>query len=63
MENRTKEINDYKRENYKRVSFEMRKKDYEEMKAHIDQQGESVNGFIKRAIKETMQHDISNDGE
>ena len=57
MKNRTKEINEYKRLHVKRIGFEMQNKDFEELKAHVDETGETVNGFIKRAISETMERD------
>lgn len=31
--------------------------DYDKVKAHAETRGESVNGFIKRAISETMERD------
>lgn len=42
---------------YKRVPLDLRKEDYAEMYEHIKQRGETVNGFIKRAISETMERD------
>ncbi len=35
----------------------MQVSDFEAMKAHTKYTGESVNGFIKRAITETMERD------
>lgn len=55
--NRTEYINQYKRDNYKRVSFELKKEKFEEVKTHALERSETVNGFIKRAIDETMQRD------
>lgn len=49
----------YARENIKRVPLDMQKADYERMKAHAAAQGETVNGFIKRAIDEAMERDRS----
>ena len=57
MINRTKEINDYKKANYKRFMMELSKKDYEALKNHTLERNESVNGFIKRAIRETIERD------
>ncbi len=57
MINRTEYINNYKRDKYKRVGFELPKEDYEALKAHTLERNESVNGFIKRAIKETIERD------
>lgn len=47
----------YKAGNIKRVPLDMQKSRYEEIKAHAEVRGESVNGFIKRAISETMERD------
>lgn len=47
----------YKAGNIKRVPLDMQKSTYEEIKAHAEARSESVNGFIKRAISETMQRD------
>lgn len=47
----------YKAGNIKRVPLDMQKSTYEEIKAHADAHSESVNGFIKRAISETMERD------
>ncbi len=47
----------YKAGNIKRVPLDMQKSTYEEIKAHAKAHGESVNGFIKRAISETMKRD------
>ena len=63
MKNRTKEINEYKRLHVKRIGFEMQKQDFEELKSHVDETGETVNGFIKRAISETIKRDKKPDGE
>ena len=47
----------YKQANYKRIPLDVPKTEYEKIKGHSEAQGESVNGFIKRAIKETMERD------
>ena len=57
MLNRTEYINNYKRDNYKRLTVELPKEFYEDVKEHAQKKSESVNGFIKRAIKETMERD------
>ena len=36
----------------------MPKDNYEKLKEHAEKRNESVNGFIKRAIAETMAHDL-----
>ena len=47
----------YSKEHLKRVPLDMQKTDYEILKQHVDARGESVNGFIKRAISETIKRD------
>ena len=61
MINRNEYINNYKRETYKRISFELKKTDFEEVKAHTQETSETVNGFIKRAIKETLEREKKTD--
>lgn len=43
--------------NLDRLSLALPKGDKERIKAHAEERGESVNGFIKRAIDETMKRD------
>ena len=47
----------YAREHLKRVPLDLQKKDYARLKNHADSRHETVNGFIKRAINETIDHD------
>lgn len=47
----------YAKEKLKRIPLDVQKSKYEEIKAHSEARKESVNGFIKRAIDETMQRD------
>ncbi len=47
----------YHKAKIKRVPLDMQIPDYEELKAHAESRGETVNGFIKRAITETMERD------
>ncbi len=55
-----KAVNKYVREKYDRVLVTFSKKGKKDIiKAHADRQGESVNGFINRAIDETMERDTS----
>lgn len=49
---RTQEINAYKKRVYKRFTLELKKADYERLRAAADEAGETVNGFIKRLIAE-----------
>lgn len=47
----------YAKEKLKRIPLDVPKPVYEEIKAHTESRKESVNGFIKRAISETMERD------
>ena len=47
----------YNASHIKRVPLDLQKSTYEEIKAHAEARSESVNGFIKRAISETMERD------
>ena len=49
--------NSYIKEKYDRVNLTLPKGMKEVVKAHAEQQGESVNSFIYRAIDETMKRD------
>ena len=52
-----KSVNKYVKENYDRINVTVPKGHKEEVKAHAAARGESVNGFIGRAIVETMERD------
>lgn len=39
---------------YKRVPLDLKLEEYEELKNYCDQHNESVNGFIKKLIKENI---------
>ena len=52
-----KAVNKYVKTNYDRVNVTMPKGRKDEIKAHAESKGESVNGFINRAITETMERD------
>ncbi len=47
----------YKQANYKRIPLDVPIAEYETIKAHADAWEESVNGFIRRAIRETIARD------
>ncbi|SFB86763.1 hypothetical protein [Butyrivibrio sp. YAB3001] len=57
MPNRNEYLNKYKKENYKRIPLDVTTDKYEKIKNHAANRSESVNGFIKRAIDETMKRD------
>ena len=50
-------VNKYVKANYDRVNVTMPKGRKDAIKAHAEARGESVNGFINRAIDETIQRD------
>lgn len=51
---------DYAKRSLKRIPLDVQKEHYDSIKAHAETTGETVNGFIKRAINETMQRDNGN---
>ena len=52
-----KAVNKYMSENYDRINLTVPKGQKEIIKAHAETHSESVNGFINRAIEETMERD------
>ena len=52
-----KAVHKYVKENYDRMEITVPKGQKEIIKAHAEARGESVNGFINRAIDETMERD------
>jgi len=52
-----KAVNKYMAENYDRVNLTMPKGRKDEIKAHAEKNGESVNAFINRAIDETIERE------
>lgn len=52
-----KAVNKYMAANYDRINLTVPKGKKETIKAHADSIGESVNGFINRAITQTMESD------
>ena len=52
------EINiEYAKRSLKRIPLDVQKEHYEKIKAHAAKRKETVNGFIKRAINETMERE------
>lgn len=49
-----KAVNKYMAENYDRINLTLPKGSKKIIKAHAESKGESMNGFINRAIAETM---------
>lgn len=54
---RTRANNKWNAKAYDRINLTVGKGEKDDIKRHADARGESVNGFINRAIKETMQRD------
>lgn len=52
-----KAVNKYMAANYDRVNVTMPKGKKDVIKAHAEARGESVNGFINRAVDEAMARD------
>lgn len=52
-----KAVSKYEKENYDKVLVRMPKGKRESVKDHAEAQGESINGFINRAIDEQMERD------
>ena len=52
---------EYAKKNLKRVPLDLQLDKYEPVKAHATGRGETLNGFIKRAIDETIERDGSGD--
>lgn len=47
----------YKAAKIKRVPLDMQRTQYDALQAHAHANGETVNGYIKRAIQERMERD------
>lgn len=54
---RTKANNKWNSKAYDRINLTVPKGQKEEIKTHAESMGESVNGFINRAINQTMETD------
>lgn len=52
-----KAVKEYMKKNYDELKVRVQKGQKEVIKAHADRKGESLNGFIKRAIDETIQRE------
>lgn len=56
-ENKVKYNLEYAKKNLKRIPLDVQKEKYEEIKAAADLVGETVNGYIKKAVDERMQRE------
>ena len=52
-----KAVSKYMKENYDEIKARIPKGQKEIIKTHAEAQGESLNGFINRAINETIERD------
>ena len=57
-----KAVHKYVKANYDRMELTVPKGQKDVIKAHAEARGESVNGFIGRAISETIQRDNGDSG-
>jgi len=56
-EKKIKEVAEYNLKAYDRLEIKVKKGRKAELKAHAAEQGESLNGFVNRAIAEAEQRD------
>ncbi len=52
-----KAVSKYMKQNYDEIKVRVKKGKKQEIQIHAEKMGESVNGFILRAITETISHD------
>ena len=50
-------VKKYNSKAYEEIKVRVKKGEKEKIKSHAEQQGDSLNGFINRAIDETMKRD------
>ena len=55
-----KAVSKYMKENYEDLKVRVKKGQRDIIKAHAEREGESLNGFINRAIQETIERDKEN---
>lgn len=56
-----KAVHKYVKNNYDRLDVVLPRGSKDKIKAHADERGESVNGFVNRAIVETLERDNAAD--
>ena len=59
----TRAKNKYNAKAYDRIALQVKKGRKDIIKAHAENRGESLNGFIKKAIDEKMERDKANKAE
>ncbi len=55
-----KAVAKYMKNNYDELKIRVPKGEKDKIKSHAESKGESVNGFVKRAIDETIERDNKN---
>lgn len=55
-----KAVHKYVKNNYDRIEVTVKKGEKDRLKAHAEKQGETLNGFINRAIDTQVQTDNEN---
>ena len=61
LSNKTKYDLEYAKKKLKRIPLDVQKEKYDEIKAAATAAGESVNGYIKKAIDDRMEREAEND--
>ena len=56
-EQRKEYLYEYQKTKLKRIPLDVQKEKYEEISAAAESKGETVNGYIKKAIDERMERD------
>ena len=59
----TRAKNKYNAKAYDRIALQVKKGLKDSIKAHAESRGESLNGFINRAINETIERDTHPEGD
>lgn len=62
-ESQRKAVAKYNAKSYDEIKIRVYKGEKEKIKSHAESNGESINGFVKRAIDETMERDKANKAE
>ena len=57
----TRASNKYAAKAYDRIALQVKKGRRDELRAHAEQRGESLNAFVNRAIEEAIQRDNAED--
>jgi predicted HicB family RNase H-like nuclease len=60
-ESQRKAVRKYNAKAYDRLEITVKKGEKEELQAHATERGESLNGFVNRAIRETVERDKSSE--